>query len=361
MARQTVRPSQAAGLPPGTLFHVGRPREEAVRVTVIDYDAERLEERDVTAAEAHTYRDKASVTWINVDGVHDLDVVKEIGERFCIHPLATEDIVATVLRPKAEEYENQVFIVLKMLYVGDEAGSVESEQVSLVLGDNFVITFQERRGDVFDAVRERIRNDKGRIRKSGADYLAYALIDAIVDNYFVVLENLGERIEFLENEVVSEPSKETLRRVYSHKREIIRFRRSIWPLREVISSLERGESELFEKATLIYLRDVYDHTIQVIDTVEAFRDTVSGLVEVYLSSVSNRMNDVMKVLTIIATIFIPLTFIAGIYGMNFQPPGDGVNLNMPELQWRYGYIAALTAMAVVAGLMVLYFKRKRWL
>ena len=228
-----------------------------------------------------------------------------------------------------------------------------TEQISLILGPNFVISFQEKEGTVFNPVRERIRNGKGRIRKMGPDYLAYALLDVIVDNYFVIMEKLGEKIEFLEEELVTQPGPETLQTIHHLKREMIFFRKAVWPLREVIGSLERGESPLIKGTSRVYLRDVYDHTIQVIDTIETFRDMVSGMLDIYLSSISNRLNAVMKVLTIIATIFMPLTFLAGIYGMNFK--------YMPELEWRWGYLMFWLIMIGIGAFMLIYFKKKRWL
>jgi len=264
-----------------------------------------------------------------------------------------EDVLDTTQRPKSEDFDDHVFLVLKMLKLNGGDLSLDAEQVSMVLGSNFVLTFQERPGDVFESVRERLRSNKGRIRKMGADYLAYSLMDAIVDNYFLILEKLGDKIEILEEEVVGNPDPGVRREIYALKRELIFLRRSVWPLREVISALERGESSLFTPATLLYMRDVYDHTIQVVDTLESYRDTVSGLVDLYMSSISNRMNDIMKVLTIIATIFIPLTFIAGIYGMNFE--------FMPELKWRFGYPAAWALMLSMAAVMFSFFRNKRWL
>lgn len=246
-----------------------------------------------------------------------------------------------------------MFIVLKMLSYSDTTQTVEAEQVSLVLGSNFVISFQERIGDVFDQIRDRIRNAKGRIRKMGPDYLCYALIDAVVDSYFAILERVGENIESMEEELVSAPTESTLQQIHSLKREMISLRKSIWPLRELIAGLEKSESSLIKETTDIYLRDVYDHTIQIIDTVESFRDMVSGMLDIYLSSISNKMNAIMKVLTIIATIFIPLTFVAGIYGMNFE--------HMPELKWRWAYGAVWLVMIAVAGIMLIYFRKKKWL
>ena len=346
--------SKKAGLSPGTLVHIGEKKVEKTRITIIDYDADQFQEKEVkTIEECFPFKDTPTVTWINIDGLHEVQVIEKIGKHFAIHPLIQEDILHTGQRPKMEDMESYIFVVARMLFYNDETGEVESEQVSLILGPNYVISFQEKEGDIFDAVRERIRNGKGRIRKMKADYLAYALVDTLVDNYFIILEKLGEKIEGMEDELVANPTPETLQTIHTMKREMIFLRKSVWPLREVISSLERGESSLIYESTGMYFRDVYDHTIQVMDTVETFRDMVSGMLDTYLSSVSNRMNEVMKVLTIIATIFIPLTFVAGIYGMNFE--------FMPELKWHWGYFAVLGLMVVMFIGMVVYFKRKRWL
>jgi magnesium transporter len=348
------RGKQKAGLAPGTLVHVGEKRIEKVKIRIIDYDETQLAEKEVaTVEECFPFKDKPTITWINIDGLHDLEVIEKIGKQFGLHPLVLEDIVNTGQRPKLEDFENHVFIVLKMLYYDQEKNELEAEQISLIFGQNFVISFQERVGDIFEPLRERIRKSKGRVRKAGADYLAYALIDSIVDHYFVILEQLGERIEDAEQELATDPAVETLQSIRVFKKEMIFLRKSIWPLREVVNSLERGESSLIHESTLIYLRDVYDHTIQIIDTVESYRDMLSGMLDVYLSSISNRMNEVMKVLTIFAAIFIPLTFVAGVYGMNFD--------FMPELGWWWGYFAALLVMAIVAAALIVYFKRKRWL
>jgi len=293
------------------------------------------------------------VTWINIDGVHQLEIIEKIGELFKIHPLVLEDIVNTGQRPKMEDFVDYIFLTLKMLRYFEGEKETKTEQVSMILGSNFVISFQESEGDVFDPIRERLRADKGRIRKMGADYLAYALMDAVVDNYFTILEKLGEGIEDMEEELVVNPTLETLQAIHHLKREMIFPRKSVWPLREVINRLERWESSLIKKSTSIYLRDLYDHTIQVIDSIETFRDVLSGMLDIYLSSVSNRMNEVMKVLTIIATIFIPLTLVAGIYGMNFR--------FMPELETSVGYPIVLLLMLCIGVLMISYFRKKRWL
>jgi len=347
--------SKTIGQAPGTLVHVGKKKIEKARIRIIDYDESQLNEKEAkTIEECFPFKEKPTVTWINIDGLHQVDIIEKIGKHFEVHPLILEDIVNTGQRPKMEDFDSYIFMVLKMLYWDEEKNEVIAEQLSLILGSNFVISFQERVGDVFEPVRERIRSAKGRIRKMGADYLAYALIDAVVDRYFIILEKLGENIETMEEELVTHPTPETLQTIHTLKREMIFLRKSVWPLRELISGLERGESDLIQKSTHIFLRDVYDHTIQVIDTIETFRDMVSGMLDIYLSSISNKMNEVMKVLTIIATIFIPLTFVAGIYGMNFE--------FMPELKWHWVYPEAFWGtIAVIAGVMLFYFKRKRWL
>jgi magnesium transporter len=292
------------------------------------------------------------VTWINIEGI-DSEAIQKIDEHFGIHALVSEDIVCLGQRPKLEDYENYIFIVLKMIYFNQKVNDILDEQISLVLGPNFVISFQETEGDVFGPIRQRIREGKGRVRTMGADYLAYTLLDAVVDNYYVILEKCGDDIEALEDQIMEDPHKGIGQEIHQLKRDMIDLRKQIWPLREVIAGLQRNESRLIRKQTGVYLRDVYDHIIQVIDTVESFRDMLSGLHDIYLSSISNKMNEIMKVLTIFAVIFIPLTFIAGIYGMNFQ--------FMPELQWKYGYFVVLGFMAFVGIGMLLYFKKKKWL
>ena len=349
--RKTAR---KVGLPPGTLIQAEEKKAEKAKISLIDYDETQFQEKETaTVEECFPFKDKPTVTWINIDGVHQVEIMEKIGAHFGIHPLILEDIMHTVQRPKMEDFEDYIFVVVKMIYYDERDDEIKAEQVSIILGTNFVISFQEKEGDVFDYVRERIRRNKGRIRKMKPDYLAYALIDTIVDHYFIVLEKLGERIEVMEEELVTKPTPETLQTIHTLKRELIFLRKSIWPLREVISVLERGELTLIHESTGIYLRDVYDHTIQVVDTLETFRDMVSGMLDIYLSSISNKMNEVMKVLTIIATIFIPLTFVAGLYGMNFK--------YIPELEWRWGYFAVLFVMVIIGFGMVMYFRNKKWL
>lgn len=348
------RSSKKAGASPGTIVHVGEKKAEHARIRIIDYDVSQVRELEVeNVEECFPFKEEPTITWINIDGLHEVEIIEKIGQRFDLHPLVLEDIVHTGQRPKVEDYENHLFAVLKMLYFDEEFKEIEAEQFSLILGPNFVISFQERPGDVFNGVRERIRKGKGRIRKMGADYLAYALMDAIVDNYFNILEKLGESIETLEDHLLADPGPETVASLHELKREMLFLRKSVWPVREVVGGMQRGESPIIQAATLIYLRDLYDHTIQVIDTIETFRDMVSGMFDTYLSSLSNKMNTVMKTLTIIATIFIPLTFLAGLYGMNFE--------YMPELKWKWSYPLLLAVMALVGAYMISFFKRKKWL
>ncbi len=355
MTKLIKRRSKKAGLPPGTLIHIGEKKVEEPKITIFDYDDQHFEEREVKALEeCFVFKDKPTVTWINVEGIHQVEMVEKLGECYGFHPLVLEDILNTDQRPKMEVYGDYIYIVLKMFYGDNTNHSIEVEQVSLILGSNFLISFQEgKKGDVLNPVRERIRGSKGLIRKMGADYLAYSLLDTIVDNYFLILEKLGERVEFLEEELVVRPTNKTLQEIQKFKNEMIFLRRAVWPLREVILGLSRKESPLIKETTEIYLRDVYDHTVQAMDTIEVYREMLSGMLDIYLSSVSNRLNSVMKVLTIIATIFMPLTFIAGIYGMNFR--------YMPELEWRWGYPAVWFLVVIISISMLIYFKKKRWL
>lgn len=344
------------GVSPGTLIHLGEQKLDQALISTLEYNLEQVWERQLDAAtlpQACRLHPEAKVSWINLDGLHQIDYLETLGRCFNLHPLVQEDILNTEHRPKLEEFPEHLFIVVKMLQFDDVSNEIRTEQVSLILGQNHVITFQEQVGDVFDGVRERIRNAKGRVRKMGADYLAYVLLDAIVDNYFVILEKLGDQIEELEDELIHRPAPETMQKIHHFKREMILLRKAIWPLREVISGLQRQEGALISVATGAFLRDLYDHSIQILDTVETLRDVLSGLLDLYLSSLSHRMNEIMKVLTLIATIFIPLTFIAGVYGMNFD--------NMPELHWKYGYFGLWGVMLVIGLLLLWFFKRKRWL
>jgi magnesium transporter len=353
MARFVKRSQGALGQVPGSLVHVGEIHEKGTFITRIAYDEADLTEERVEEDAPLAPSSPTGVTWLNVDGVHDSAVIERVGQFGHIHPLVLEDVMQTDQRPKLEEAPENLFVSLRMLRFVEERREISDEQVSLVLGPSWLISFQERPGDVFDPIRERIRMARGRIRKAGADYLFYSLIDAVVDHYFVVLEKIGDWVEEVYERVTLDPNRSDLNDIRLLKRELLFMRRSIWPLREVLNSLQHGDSPLVSPETAPYLRDVYDHAFQIIDTIETFRDMLGSVTDVYLSSISNRMNEVMKVLTIIATIFIPLSFIASLYGMNF--------VWMPELHWRYGYFFALGLMAVVAGGMLYYFRRKRWL
>jgi magnesium transporter len=334
-------------------------KPEMPRITVIDYDDQNYHEAEAKdVAECFHFLQKSTVTWINIDGLHQLDVLEKLGACYGIHPLVLEDIL-TDQRPKVEDYDDYIFIVLKMLYY-DESGDEEMgdskldrDQVSMILGPNFIISFKEKEVDVFNPLRDRLRMSKGRIRKQGADYLAYSMIDSIVDHYFVIMEKLGERFEDLEDAVVANPEPGVLPTIYNLKRDMLFLRKSVWPLREAISRLQRTDSPLVTEATKLYLRDVYDHTIQVIENVETFRDMSASLLETYLSSLSNKLNEIIKLLTIISTIFIPLTFLAGLYGMNFR--------YMPELESPLGYPSVLVLMLLVVLVMMGYFWRKKWI
>lgn len=343
-----------AGLPPGTLVHIGEKPQEATNITVIHFDEADFQEEQVTSLERCTIDpSRSGVTWINVEGVHDIETIRTLGECHHLHPLVLEDVVSTLQRPKLEDYGDYLFLVVRMLLPQQDNDFI-SEQLSLVLGPNYLITFQEGiRGDAFNTIRDRLRHSKGRFRSQGADYLGYALLDAIVDSYFSVLEGFGERLLELEEEVALHPAPQVLVQLNELKKEIIYLRKSVWPLREVLSFLERGDSDLIKSSTRLYLRDVYDHTIQTIDTIETYRDLLSGMLDLYLSSISNRTNEIMKFLTVIGTIFMPLTFIVGLYGMNFK--------HMPELEWHYGYFGVLGIMLLVSLVMVAYFRHKRWL
>jgi magnesium transporter len=339
---------------PGTLHPEEEPLAGQVRITVIDYDADHYEERTVTdIEECFPYRDTGTVTWINIDGLANIDVIGKIGNCFSIHPLTLEALLNTEQRPKIVDMETYIYLSLKMLSMKKESYDIKVEHVSIIIGPNYLISFQEDVGDVFDPVRERIRREGGRVRKNGPDYLAYALIDDIVDNYFIVMEKIEERVEDLEEELVVSATRESVWKINRLKKDMIFLRKAVWPLREVITGLERAESPLIKESTHIYLRDVYDHTIQVIDTLETLRDMVSGMLDIYLSSLSYKMNEIMKVLTLIATIFIPLTFVAGVYGMNFQ--------YMPELTWEYGYFTVWGVMILMVVLMLFYFRKRQWI
>jgi magnesium transporter len=353
--RSVQRRSRKSGLPPGSLVYVGEDRDTARSVKLFHYDEEHCTETVIEElGQLSKLCCSSGISWINIEGVQNAQQIESIGDHFQLHPLLLEDIMNTDQRPKIEDFEQYVFLVLKMLSLDPKRGELRSEQVSFVLGNNYLLTFQEGLpGDVFNGVRERLQNNKGRLRKEGADMLAYSLLDAIIDEYFVILESAAERVEALEDRLLTSAEPQLVKDLHRLKRDVLFLRRSIWPLREVISRMTRGEYQLIQTAAVPYFRDLYDHVIQVIDSLENFRDSLSNMMDIYLSIINNRMNEVIKVLTIIATIFIPLTFIVGLYGMNFK--------YMPELEWHWGYFSVLGFMALCVVFMLAYFRKKHWL
>ncbi len=339
--------------PPGKLIYIGDENQEPVKIHVIDYSEKSIEEKIFSNVEdCFRYKETRTNTWINITGIHQPDIIEKVGRHFGISTLVLEDVVNTNSRPKVDDDKNYLFIILKMIDFDEAKQSINSEQVSLVLGNNYVISFQENEKDLFDKIRERLRLNTTRLRSNGTDYLAYSIMDKIIDNYFFIIEKMGDLLEDLEEEVSQNPRNDFIQRLNELKQSNIYLRKSVWPLREVVNFLLRGESKQIKTETLPYFRDLYDHTVQVIDTIETYRDLLGDIMEVYLSSISLRMNEVMKVLTVISTIFMPLTFIVGVYGMNFT--------FMPELNWRYGYFMLVGILILVAASMVYYFRRKKW-
>lgn len=344
--------SRKAGLPPGSLIAIGEHLTGATEMRLVQYDAGQLTESALSdLAQCDRARTQPGVTWLHISGVQQVEMLRDLS-RFGLHPLVLEDIVNTAQRTKYEDYGEYVYIVLKMLSAAAD-GTVEAEQVSIVLGRNFVISVEEGPSGAFDSVRDMLRQDRGQARRMGADYLTYLLLDKVVDNYFAILEMLGERIESLQDELVERPSQDGLRRLHWLRREVLLLRRSVWPLRGILGGLERERTALVTDATHVYLRDVYDHTVAVVETIETFREILSSVLDVYLSSVSNRMNEVIKVLTIITTVFMPLSFIAGVYGMNFK--------HMPGLDQPWAFPVVIGVMVGVVAFMLFQFRRKRWL
>ena len=339
------------GLPPGSLVHVGEKSDEAVEMSIISYNHEHAEFHDVKNPNEISIPNGNRVNWLNIDGVHDEELLTRIAGKFDIHHLVMEDIMNTRQRPKLEMTEERAFIVLKMISTSSD-GEVSFEQVSILFDKNLVITFQEHQGDVFDPVRQRIRHALGHVRSMGADYLAYALMDVVVDQYYSTLEILGEKLEDLEQSMPEDNNASFIGRINRLRQDIILIRKSVWPLREVVNTLGREYGTVLSKALQPYIRDLYDHIVTIIDNIETYRDMSTGMMDVYLSNVSIRMNEVMKVLTIIATIFIPLTFIVGVYGMNFH--------YMPELSIRWAYPAIWGVMILIVAGMLWFFKRKKW-
>ena len=346
--------AKKAGLPPGSLVHVGTPKMDKVRITVTEYNESRLREEVVQEADTcFPSEDPGIVTWIDVVGLHDTETIGKIGHNFGLHPLVMEDVLNTAQRSKIEEYDGSMFVVLKVYYVDEHTHEVTAEQVSLVFNGGTVLSFQEGDPDVFQPIRKRLQKSNGRLRTMKSDYLAYSLIDAVVDHYFVVLESLGGWIESVEEALMLDPSMDTMQEIHQLRRTILFLRKSVWPMREFAADLERSDSPAIRDTTRHYLRDLSDHSVQLVDITETFRDMIASMQDIYLSTVSNRMNEVMKVLTIFASIFIPLTFLAGMYGMNFK--------YMPELEWRWSYPVLWGIVLVTGACMLIYFKRKRWL
>lgn len=351
--------SQKAGLSPGSPVFIGEKVTEKFGLDMVDYDAENLTiSTPIRLDDFHLLKETPSNTWIKVHGLHEAEAVNRFCLGFGLHPLTIEDILHTSQRPKIDHYDDYLFLVLNLVTYDDATKEMSMEQISFVLGPRYLLSFHEKDSDIFNDVLARLQNNKGRTRKMGVDYLLYSLLDRVVDNFFSVLEKIGEEVEELEVALIADPAPGTLQAIHSLKREMILLRKSVWPLREVINGLQRDETVFVGESIRVYLKDLYDHTIQVLDTVETFRDIISGMIDIYLSSVSNRMNEVMKVLTIFAVIFIPLTFIAGLYGMNFNTSQSP--FNMPELNWYFGYPFALLLMAATTIAMLIYFKKKKW-
>ena len=353
--RKRNKTSAKFGQDPGTIFYVGdTAKDTPVKLGLIEYKDKFFEETALDHIGSCDHQaDKNTVKWLNVDGVHNSQTIADIGKKFNLHPLLLEDVANTQQRPKIEEYENILFIVVKMLSYESKTKSIEIEQVSLVLGPNFLISFQEDiEGDLFDKLRQQIRGNKQKITSSGADYLLYAMLDILIDHYFVMLEKIGEEMDEMEDFLIETRSNDIMKNIYRLKRELIMLRKNLWPMREMLGVLERTEFTLLAKSSHFYFRDIYDHAIQAIETIEMYRDMLTGMMEIYLSTASNRLNSIMKVLTTISTIFIPLTFIVGVYGMNFD--------FMPELHWKYGYLYVWIFMVASVGFMVYFFKRKEW-
>lgn len=343
------------GQPPGTPLYTGSKKQVATHLYVMSYttdDFYECEGTDVEKCLSHTL--PAGITWINVQGLQNMEVIGQLAKKYDIHPLTIEDILNVQQRPKVDEFSHYKFIILKTLSWKAKRQQFSTDQLSIILGKEFVLTFQETANPIFDGIIQRLKSDTNqRLRQQGSDYLAYRLMDTIVDYYFIVLEALGNKIDNIEEKIISHPVPQHTKTLYRLKRQMLSLRKSIWPMREVINHLLQVEEKLISSFTRIYLRDLYDHVVQAIDTVETFRDILSNLLDVYLSSLTNKMNEVMKTLTIIATIFIPLTFIASIYGMNF--------IHMPELHWRNGYYMVLSSMLIIAIGMLIYFRKKQWI
>ena len=354
MADSLTNTSGKAGMPPGTLVHVGHTHETESSVSIIDYSREKIEERAVeSTAEILPYLDSDTVTWVNIEGLENIETIESVGAILNIHPLVLEDILNTHQRPKFEEYDDYLFIVMKSLSVENQMVSIGYEQISVLVLNNLVVTFKEKKDDIFTPLKHRLKNSNGRIRNMGSDYLAYTILDTIIDQLFIILDSIDEAIEATDEDLLVNPTTDSLVRIQQIKRELIDVRKSVSPLRELLAELLRSDTTLIHEKTSIYFRDVYDHVLRITETIESYRDILSGLLDIYMSSISNRMNEVMKVLTVFASIFIPLTFIAGIYGMNFE--------YMPELKFKWAYPVLWILFISIPVVLIIYFKRKKWL
>jgi magnesium transporter len=346
--------SEKSGLPPGSLVHVGEVHTHEHKISVINYNKSTLEKRTAKSIEELLpYKTTDTITWVIIDGLKDVSIIDAIGQHFGIHVLVLEDILNTHQRPKFEEFDGYLYIVIKAISLGNEDFNVEYEQISLLILNNFVFTFMEKPDALFDPILSRLDNDKSQIRNLGADYLAYIIMDTVVDEYFALQDAFDELIESVEDKLLSDPSTQTLSIIQKIKRELIFLRRTVSPLRELLAAIQRSESPLLNEKTRRYFGDIYDHAIRIIEAIESYRDLIAGMLDIYLSSVSNKMNETMKVLTVFASIFIPLTFIAGVYGMNFE--------YMPELKWRWGYPVLWFIFIGVSVFLLRFFKKKKWL
>lgn len=352
--QKIIKPrSHTIGLPPGSLVHIGEKKRDSVRITLIEYSEETFSQKEIKPDKLSCLKTyNKTVKWVNIEGLSQVEILAEIGEIFNIHALVLEDILSTDQRPKIEIYDQYIFLSAKMLLYDTEEGELNIEQISFILGENYILSFSERDTDIFEPVIRRLQQGMGRIRKMGPDYLAYCLLDVVVDNYFEVQEKISEEIEMTEDKMVIHTSDRINRMIYKLKRQVLFLHKSVWPLRDVLSALRRGESLLIKDSTEIYLGDLYDHVVQIMDTTETLRDILSSMLDVYLSSMSNKMNEIMKVLTIISTVFMPLSFIVGVYGMNLT--------NMPELGWIWMYPFLWAIMISIAAAMLIYFKKKKW-
>ncbi|MDO6657655.1 magnesium/cobalt transporter CorA [Anaerobacillus sp. 1_MG-2023] len=345
--------TQKKGMPPGSLVYIGDKQTEEVTVSAIAFDSNGMEEfEDVSIDKIKTLIDSDQVAWINVNGVHNVQLVDQISKKLGLHPLTTEDILNTDHRPKIDFFEDHLLSIVKMLDLSPESTDLDIEQVSFILMENTVVTFQEKRGDLFDPVRLQLQESKGRIRKSGADFLYYSLLDVIFDQYLIIMDEMDDRIAELEGMIMEDPDNHSLQDINQYKNTILQLKKTVWPVREVVNKLINRKVPYIKEDISFYLQDIHDHIVQANDMVETSRGQLYGLLDVYYSSLSMKMNEIMKVLTIVSTIFIPLTFIAGIYGMNFT--------NMPELSWEWSYPAVWIVMIIITGLMLVYFKRKNW-